>query len=313
MSLQGGPWIWTASLRYLYTVLILGAWIAVRHGPAILGDILRQFRANWEFWTFTGTIGVGIFYGSVCFASTHAPAWIIASTWQFTIVAGVLIFPLFGKPIPRRALYTSLLIFAGLLLVDLSSRRDGEIENIFLAVIPMFVAAFAYPIGNQIVGEAKSSGTGPGWIPRAWIPRTGVPVLQLASARVLLMSLGSMPFWLSALAIVRPAAPSVGQLAQTAAVALCAGVIGTSLFLHARHEALSPVEIAAVDATQAAEIVFALLMEMAFLGGRLPGGVGMIGLGLVLVGLVAYSRTQSSSGITAGTSRAAIPEYTQAS
>ncbi|MFZ5881542.1 MAG: multidrug resistance efflux transporter family protein, partial [Chloroflexota bacterium] len=53
-----------------------------------------------------------------------------------------------------------------------------------------------------------------------------------------------------------------------------------------------PYEIAAVDATQSMEVVFSLLGEILFLGGAIPGALGLAGVALTILGLAAYMRTQ---------------------
>jgi uncharacterized membrane protein len=79
--------------------------------------------------------------------------------------------------------------------------------------------------------------------------------------------------------------PSLGQVFNTSLVALLSGLVATTLFLLARHRAHKSSELAAVDATQASEVIFALLGEMLFLGATLPNAQAWIGMSLVFVGL----------------------------
>ena len=79
---------------------------------------------------------------------------------------------------------------------------------------------------------------------------------------------------------------------NTAIVALFSGVIATSIFVYARHQAHNAYELAAVDATQSGEVVFSLLGEMVLLGGVLPAPLAMLGIGLTVVGLVLYLLAQ---------------------
>ena len=267
---------------------LLALWIGIRHGPKMLFETLQLYAKHAIFWTIAGSIGFGLFYGSLCLASNYAPGWVIASTWQFTIIAGILIFPIFGKKIPLRGLTLSTIIFAGILLVNLGSRKAGEVTNLFWGIVPILLSAFAYPIGNQMVGEAKDKGF-------KRIPKIEGAPMALAPCRAMMMGLGSLPFWILLILIMQPSAPSTSQLIQTAIVALSSGLIATSLFLHARHSSTVPLEIASVDATQAAEIIFTLTMEAIFLGANLPGLEGIIGLLTILAGLVAYSRSQAKA------------------
>ena len=78
-------------------------------------------------------------------------------------------------------------------------------------------------------------------------------------------------------------------------VALFSGVVATTIFLHARHLCVHPYEIAAVDATQSMEVVFSLIGEIVILQGIFPGPIGVAGIVLTLIGLVAYTRQQSAN------------------
>jgi drug/metabolite transporter (DMT)-like permease len=111
--------------------------------------------------------------------------------------------------------------------------------------------------------------------------------------RLVPMVLGSLPFWLVLLLVTAPPPPSAGQLLNTALVAVFSGVIATSLFLHARHHAATSYQLAAVDATQAGEVLFSLLGEILFLQGAVPGPAGLLGLALTVAGLVLYVRVQT--------------------
>jgi hypothetical protein len=143
------------------------------------------------------------------------------------------------------------------------------------------VAAFAYPLGNQLVWEARLG-------ENKYLPHIDHPILENGFTRVLLLTIGSIPFWIVLLLISAPPPPSTGQLFSTALVALFSGVIATTLFLYARHLCQQPYDIAAVDATQSMEVVFSLIGEILFLNGVIPGPMALIGIGLTLVGLGAY-------------------------
>jgi drug/metabolite transporter (DMT)-like permease len=136
-----------------------------------------------------------------------------------------------------------------------------------------------------MVWEATQGGNGP-------IPAIADAVVGDSVARVLLLTLGSVPFWIVLLLAAAPPPPSTGQLMSTALVALLSGVIATTIFLSARHLCRRPGEIAAVDATQSMEVVFSLAGEVALLHGTLPGPLGTAGILLTVVGLAAYTRTQ---------------------
>ena len=120
------------------------------------------------------------------------------------------------------------------------------------------------------------------------MPDLAAPLLSRPFVKVFLLTLGSLPFWVGLLLLVRPPWPSSGQLLQTAAVALCSGIIATGLFLHARQLAANAYQLTAVDATQASEVLFALVLEMLFLAALAPTALGWVGILLTVVGLSLY-------------------------
>ena len=68
----------------------------------------------------------------------------------------------FGARIRRSGLLLLLLIFAGIVMVNFDHRASNSTAQI-LGVLPVLIAAFAYPIGNQLVQEGRNGGRG--WIP----------------------------------------------------------------------------------------------------------------------------------------------------
>ena len=140
---------------------------------------------------------------------------------------------------------------------------------------------------QAVVWEARHGNSGS-------IPRIDSPVVDNSIGRVLLMVIGSIPFWLALILVTSPPPPSAGQLFNTVIVAVFSGVIATSLFLHARHHAKTSYELAAVDATQSTEVIFSLLGEIVFLHGSFPGIAGSTGIVLVLAGLILYLRAQTA-------------------
>ena len=281
IGLAGGHWVWTASLRYAWVLVFMLPWFLVRGS---LGAVLRELLAHWRFWTVAGSIGYGLFYASLAYASTQAPGWIVACTMQSTILATPLVLRAFGATVRRGGLALLMLTFLGIVLVNLDRRDDTTLTQ-WLGVLPVLVAAIAYPTGNQLVQEGRTGG-------RGWIPALDAPITAQASARVLLLTLGSVPFWVLTLLVPHPRLPTSQQLVGTAIVALCATVIGTSIFLMARQSVgRNPNAIAKVDATQAGYTAFSLGGEILFLGALLPGLLGWMGLALVLAGLAAYAVT----------------------
>lgn len=146
-------------------------------------------------------------------------------------------------------------------------------KDIILGVVPVLVAAFAYPLGN-----------------RKMMAVTGG---QLdAFQRTLGMNIASLPFWIT-LAIVGVYTvdlPKSSQLTQTLIVAISSGVIATSIFFKATDLAHKDhKKLASVEATQSGEVFFALIGEILILGGHIPDFYSMIGIGFVILGMVLHS------------------------
>jgi drug/metabolite transporter (DMT)-like permease len=285
MSLQGGHWVWTASLRYVFMLTFLVVGFVVTGRSRLLRELWLLYCRNWRFWTLAGTIGFGLFYACISYSASFAPAWVVATTWQATILATPLVLLGFGKRVPWRALLFSLLIFAGVVLVNVSQAGGNLSGELLKGALPVIAAAFCYPIGNQLVWEVRRAVH-----PR--LPKIDSPALGRPFAGVLLLTLGSVPFWLVLVVVCQPPLPSVGQILQTALVALFSGIIATGLFFFARQKARTPYQLSAVDATQGSEAVFALIGEVLFLHAALPTVSGYLGLAMTVVGLCLYLRVQ---------------------
>lgn len=287
MSLEGGHWLWSAALRYFFMIIFLGLWFAAAGSGRHLGSVWRLYLRHLWLWTLAGTVGFGCFYALITYSATYAPAWVVAATWQSTILATPLVLLFFGHRVAKRALLFSLLIFIGVLLINLSRAEVAALKEIILGSLPVLLAAVCYPLGNQLVWEAENRGG-------RFLPRLADPLLSRPFVKVFLLTLGSLPFWLVLLLVVRPAWPAAGQLLQTAAVALSSGIIATGLFLYARQLADSAYQLTAVDATQASEVLFALAMEMVFLGAVAPSPLGMVGIAATVLGLGLYLFRQAA-------------------
>jgi drug/metabolite transporter (DMT)-like permease len=286
MSLEGGHWVWTASLRYLFMLILLLCWFLSSGNLRLLRELLRLFRRNWLFWTATGTVGFGFFYALISYSASFSPGWVIATTWQTTIVATPIVLLGFNKKVPGTALFFSLLIFSGVVLVNVSQAETTSLREVLMGGIPVLIAAFCYPLGNQLVWEVQNSG-------HVLLPRIDSPALNRPFAKVLLMTLGSVPFWLILILVWQPPPPAASQVMQTAMVALFSGIIATSLFLFARQLARDPYELSAVDATQASEVIFALIGEIFLLHAPMPSISGLVGMAITIMGLCLYIRAQA--------------------
>jgi drug/metabolite transporter (DMT)-like permease len=286
MSLEGGHWVWSASLRYFWMLIMLFGWLAATGKGRLAMDSLRLFARHWVFWTVAGSVGFGVFYALITFSSVFAPGWVVAATWQTTILAAPLVLLGFGRRVPLKALALTVLIFAGVVLINLEQATQSGLHEVLLGALPVLVAAFAYPFGNQLVWEARRG-------EKRFLPHIDHPAMDDPFCRVLLLTIGSLPLWFALIACTAPPPPSMGQLVQTAIVAACSGVVATSLFLVARHTAGSTAELAAADCTQSMEVVFSLAGEAILLGHVQPGLMGWLGIALTMGGLMLYITVQS--------------------
>ncbi len=288
MSLEGGHWVWTASLRYAYMLVFLSLGLIFFKGTNRFLEVLGVFVEHWFFWMLAGCMGFGVFYSLLSLSASYAAGWMVATTWQMTILATPIVLAGFGRRVTSKGLLLIGLVFMGIVLVNIEHAISSSMEEVILGGFPVLIAAFSYPIGNQMVWEARLGGKGP-------IPRISSAVVEDSFACVLLLTIGSIPFWIVLVLVTAPPPPSSGQLINTAMVALLSGVIATSLFLHARNLCAHAGEIAAVDATQAMEVVFSLMGEIVFLQGVFPSMIGMAGVALTTLGLMAYARLQAAS------------------
>ncbi len=276
MAVSGGSWQWTASLRFLWMLPILFVIVSIRGNLAPLFQAIKSNLLQWLLWS---TIGFGLFYATLTFGASFGPSWLVASTFEFTIIAGMFIGPLLEKRgqrkgISKASLLFSIIIFLGIVLMQISEARATSVKSMLLGTIPVLIGAIAYPLGNrkmmQIAGNKLD-----------------------AFQRTLGMTLCSMPFWilLSSFGYMDSGFPTESQLLQTLLVAIFSGVIATLLFFTATDIVRSdPKALAAIEATQAMEVIFTLFGEIILLHAALPNSYSCAGVGLVVIGMILHSR-----------------------
>lgn len=165
MSAAGGHWFWSASLRYLFMWLLITVIITMQHGFGRVKELATIFRQHWGFWCVTGSIGFGIFYTGICYASDHVAGWVVAATFMFTVVTSLLVLLAFGQRFDKKFIIYALLVFLGVVLVNVSEGlRATEVADIastsmadmlLYGALPALIAAFCYPIGNQLVWQVS--------------------------------------------------------------------------------------------------------------------------------------------------------------
>jgi drug/metabolite transporter (DMT)-like permease len=281
MSVSGGHWLWSASLRYIFMIFLLGIILYIQGGLLRIVNVWKLFLAYLPFWIISGGIGFGAFYALLCFSADFSPGWVVAATWQFTVVASLFIFMLFGRVFPKRVWIFSLMIFFGVCLVNVSDANEFELKQILLGALPVLIASFCYPFGNQLLWEAKFG-------KHKFVPHITSPLLTNTFNKVMLLSLGSLPLWIVLVILIRPSLPSPSQAINTFFVALFSGIFATVIFLYARNSAKNSNELAGVDATQASEVVFALLGGILFLHNKIPSILSFLGLGFIVAGLILF-------------------------
>lgn len=307
MSVQGGYWFWSASLRCLFMWLLLSIIIVIKNrgNPTTLFRLFQVFSQNWRFWCLTGSIALGT-YGLLAFAADYAEGWVIAATYLFTVVASLLVLAFFGQKFNKKVIVYSVMVFVGVVLANVGeglrhqavlSGSHYSLHSLMIGAVVAFLASFFFPFGNQLVWQASQSKNltnTPNTMRERLLnqlPHITSPLLNDALNKVWLMSLGSLPMWAVLTFIIHPPAPSISQISTVFLVALTAGVLGTSVFLLARSQAKSSQQLAAVDATQGSEIIFALMGGMLLLNTPLPSALSFVGIALVILGLVMFGKS----------------------
>ena len=273
----GGDWAWTATLRYLITLPLLLPLLPWQGGAA---PVWRAIRRHPWAWLRCSAIGFVAFYMLLSFAASSGPSWLVAGSFQFTVVAGILCAPFLYRDarrrVPRAALMVAALILAGVLLLQAGHGGGAIDRDGWIALACVLGAAVAYPLGNRLL--------------LLHLERSGEDLN--ATQRVFGLTLASQPLWwlVAAWAWSRSGAPPAGQVWLAAGVALSAGVVATILFFQATGMVRdNPTALGAVEAMQGSELLFAILVGMLFLGEPMPGAAGLSGALLIVGGIVAFA------------------------
>jgi drug/metabolite transporter (DMT)-like permease len=283
MNLSGGSWMWSASLRFIFMIPFLLLIVMFRGNLVALLVDMKKRLWTWIGWSL---VGFGLMYAPVCYAAEYEPGWLIAGTWQVTIVAGSLLSPLFYKiirtpdgfvrireTIPIKGLIMSFIILFGVGIMQVGQIGHISLRVALVGIVPVIIAAFAYPLGNRKMMEVCEG---------------RLDVYQ----RVLGMTLASLPLWLllAFFAFIHHGPPSAGQINQSLIVAVSAGIVATVLFFSATGMVKgSTNKLAAVEATQAGEVLFTAIGELLFLSVPFPSALSWTGMFLVIAGMILHS------------------------
>lgn len=283
MELSGGSWMWSASLRYFFMVPFLMLIVVIRGRMATLLAEMKSRPFSWFGWSFVAFV---LFYAPITYAAAYGPGWLISGTWQLTIIAGVFLAPLFfitlqtssgirkvRQRIPFISLVISSIILIGIILIQIPHANEVSTGTLLLGTLPVLVAAFAYPLGNRKMMDLTGGRLDP-------------------ISRVLGMTIATLPVWilLAVYATFSVGLPSSDQVFQSLIVGLSSGVIATTLFFMATDRVReNQGKLAAVEATQATQILFVIVGEMMLLGVPLPEPIAFIGLFIIIIGLFSHS------------------------
>ncbi|HEX7815189.1 multidrug resistance efflux transporter family protein [Dyella sp.] len=273
----GGHWAWAVILRYLITLPLLALALPWQGGLGALPMELKRYPMPWLLWSSVGFVLFGI---PLTWAANSGPSWLVAGSFQTTVLAGPLLAPLIYRDERRRLAWSSLaigvLIVTGVFALQWGYAGGSLGAGDWLAIAAVVFSAFAYPLGNRmLLLHLESSGT-------------RIHALQ----RVFGMTLCSWPLWLvcTGVAWFTLGPPSLREIMLAGGVALSSGVIATVLFFAATDRVRSePTALAAVEAMQAAELLFATIIGGLFLHEAWPHGFSAIGAVAIVIGIVLFS------------------------
>lgn len=272
----GGHWAWAVILRYLITLPLLAIALPMLGGLGQLPRELRQHARPWLLWSAVGFVLFGI---PLTWAASSGPSWLIAGSFQTTVLAGPLLAPLIYRDERARLAWPTLsigaLIVAGVFALQWGHAHGHLHAGEWMAIAAVVVSAFAYPLGNRGLllhlehGDHRIS----------------------AIQRVFGMTLCSWPLWLlfALIAWCTIGPPSLRETMLAGGVALSSGTIATILFFRATDMVRrQPAALAAVEAMQAAELLFATLLGVLFLGEAWPRGYALFGALAIIVGITLF-------------------------
>lgn len=283
MADEGGAWYFSASLRFIFMLPFLWLIVFIKGRTKVVTQHIKHHQRSWLIWSVLAFV---LFYAPLTFAAEYSPGWLISGTWQITIICGMLLAPLFvekiviqGKErvvrhqIPWRSLFISGIMFIGIIIIQIPQARHIEMQVFLLGFLPILIAAVCYPLGNRKMMQVVNGEIG-------------------TIERVYGMTLVTIPIWITifVIGVVIEGFPTFNQVIQSFVVALFSGIIATVLFFYATNLVKdNQDQLAAVEATQSLEVVFAIIGEMILMGLPLPNGLSMIGVGLIIVGMCIYS------------------------
>lgn len=282
MGTGGISWEWTSSLRFILALPFLFLIVAFRGELKLLFKSIHKNFFKWMLW---GNLSGIVFYFLLTISSDFAPSWLVASSWQITIIAGLLLSPLFFIPkvingkttlvrgkIPLKRLGVSLFILIGVVIMQLNELNTISLVHILKGFIPVAIAAFLYPLGNRKLMEVCGDEI------NSFQRSLGVAIVSMPLAIVFAI-IGGSKSTLSSMDFV-----------QALLLALFSGVIATVTFFFATTKAKHDLSLlAAVESTQAGMVVFTVIGSIIFLNGSFPTGFSLLGIIIIILGMIINS------------------------
>ncbi|HWU74889.1 MAG TPA: multidrug resistance efflux transporter family protein [Rhodanobacter sp.] len=272
----GGHWAWAVILRYLFTLPLLALVMPWQGG---VGDLPRELRRHARPWLLWSSVGFVLFGVPLTWAASSGPSWLVAGSFQTTVLAGPLLAPFIYRDERARLAWRTLalggLILAGVFLLQWGHAHGRLQASDWLAIGAVVLSAFAYPLGNRKLLLHLEHGE-----------------LSLnAVQRVFGMTLCSWPLWLLFALVtwftIGP--PSSREMLLAGGVALSSGTIATVLFFRATDMVRrQPTALAAVEAMQAAELLFAGVLGVLFLHEAWPRGPALFGALAIIAGIALF-------------------------
>lgn len=277
ISGSGGYWAWTAALRSTFLIPILGVVLLAKKQLWNTLKTIGQYPMLFFKW---GTVGFGMLYTFLALASLWAPGWLVAAGFQLNILAGILLAPLIypdhRRAIPKRPLLLTLMILVGVIMMQFDKLRSlDNAGSMLLSLGMVLIGAIVWPLGNRkllVDLECK---------------QTEMNALQ----RVFGMTVGCLPLLLvlCVIGFVKSGPPTYTQCQASLLSAIFSGLIGGVSFYQATQlVSKNTVALAAIEATQALEILFTLIGEMVLKGVGLPGMYACLGFAVITAGLLVH-------------------------
>jgi drug/metabolite transporter (DMT)-like permease len=280
----GGHWQWAVVLRYLITLPLLALVLPFQGGLGQLPGELRRYPRTWLLWSSVGFVLFGL---PLTWAASSGPSWLVAGSFQTTVLAGPLLAPFIYRDararLNGRALAIGALIVIGVMLLQFGHAHGALDASAWLAVGAVVFSAFAYPLGNRMI--------------LLHLERTGTRLG--AVQRVFGMTLASWPSWLviAVATWITVGPPTLREVVLAGGVALLSGVIATVLFFHATEMVgRQATALAAVEAMQAAELLFATLIGVIFLHEAMPGATAAVGAVAIVAGIAIFAWVSGRGG-----------------